>query len=157
MELSMGLHDVKIDSSAMLKKCQDMLQVAAMRGREEMVERLPARGQTPYSTGRLRESVRFEQTGPLEYMYYVQQSYGIYLEFGTGPKGQATGAVPEFPNDPQPSIAYNGGEVLVTRWRGRLLTIPIVRHTMGMEAQPYVRPALVMAMDLLRKLLSEAK
>lgn len=118
MDLKIKLTSLKIDSSGFKDKCAQALEVAAMRGREEMVERLPAAGQTPYATGQLRQSIRFEKSADNEYTYAVPMGYGIFVEFGTGPRGAATGAVPGFPNDPQPDMTYHNGEVLVTRWRG---------------------------------------
>lgn len=137
------------------KHLQDVLQVAAVKAWEAAVERAPARGEGPYSTGRMRESIRFKQTGPYEYTLYCPISYGIFNEFGTGPKGRATGAVREFPNDPQPSMNYHSGEVLVTRHRGQLLDEPYIRHTQGMQAQPFMRPALLEGVKWIKKLLSQ--
>lgn len=154
MDIKLTMKDVKVQSGLedMAKHC---LQIAATKGWEQMVARLPAASQTKYSTGQLRMSTRVEKTGDKEYTYYVQMPYGIYVEFGTGPKGRETGAWPEFPNDPYPSISYHQGEVLVTRWRGRMLEVPYVRHTQGMVAQPFLRPGLVYAMDFLIELLKK--
>lgn len=132
---------------------EDKLEVAAVKGWETAVERTPAAGETPYSTGQLRQSLRYQKTGDLEYTLFCPQSYGVFLEFGTGPKGKATGGMPEFPEDPQPNLPYHSGEVLVTRSRGRILDEPYIRHTQGMEAQPFMRPALLKAIEVLKKLL----
>lgn len=132
---------------------ENKLEVAAIKAWEAAVERTPAANETPYATGQLRQSLRFQKTGELEYTIFCPASYGIYLEFGTGPKGSATGAMPEYPNDPYPEISYHEGEVYVTRWRGQLLDEPIIRHTQGMEAQPFLRPALLVGVDWIKKLL----
>lgn len=148
MKLEYKITDIKV-TKGFEELANNILQVAAQRGLEEMVERLPARGEGPYSTGRLRESARMEKTGNLQYTYYVQMPYATFVEFGTGPRGQMTGAWPEFPNDPQPGIHYHEGEVLVTRFRGRFLEVPYIRHTQGMDAQPFIRPGLIYAMEQL--------
>lgn len=122
---------------------QDKLEIAAVRAWETAVERTPAAGETPYSTGQLRQSLRFQKTGDLEYTIFCPVPYGAFVEFGTGPRGRFTGAVPAFPGDPQPTLHYHSGEVLVTRSRGRLLDEPYIRHTEGMVAQPFLRPALL--------------
>lgn len=155
MDLAYKLTNIEVNSEAMKKMLESILQVAAQRGWEEMVERLPARNETPYSTGRLRESIRYEKTGPTEYTFYAQMPYAVYVEFGTGPKGRATGAVPQFPDDPQDRIFYHTGEVIVVRYRGRLLESPVIRYTQGMEARPFIRPALIIAVEQLRNLLKK--
>lgn len=139
---------------AFRRDLENKLQVAAIKAWEAAVERTPAAGETKYSTGQLRQSLRVQKTGDMEYTLFVPRPYGVYVEFGTGPRGQATGAVHDFPNDPYRNISYHGGEVMVTRWKGQILDEPRVRHTLGMEAQPFVRPALVTGVQWLRKLLS---
>ena len=149
---------VKFDleqQQAFRKSLEDKLQVAAIKTLEAAVERAPAAGQTPYSTGQLRQSLRVQKTGDLEYTLFCPREYGIFLEFGTGPKGRQTGAVPDFENDPYSEINYHSGEVLVTRHRGRMLDEPYVRHTQGMEAQPFMRTALLEGVKWLKKLLEE--
>lgn len=132
------------DINAMDKLLAQKLEVAAVKAYEAAVERTPARGETPYSTGRLRESLRLAKTGELEYTIFCPMAYGIFLEFGTGPRGAATGAVPELGEaDPYRQISYHSGEVIVTRHNHRVLDEPYIRHTQGMEAQPFLRPALL--------------
>ena len=147
--------DVKVNIDKFKKDLDDILEVAAVKAWETAVARTPAAGQTPYANGQLRQSLRFQKTGPLEYTIFCPVSYGAYVEFGTGPKGRATGKVEEFPNDPYPLIDYHNGEVLVTRWKGELLDPPVIRHTQGMEAQPFLRPALLEGVEWLKKLLSK--
>lgn len=134
---------------------EDKLEVAVVKGWESAVERAPAAGETPYATGQLRQSLRFQKTGDLEYSIISPMGYGAFIEFGTGPKGKTTGAVEDFPNDPQPNISYHSGEVLVTRSRGELLDEPYIRHTQGMVAQPFLRPALLVAVEKFKELLSK--
>lgn len=143
------------DLAAFKQQLQDKLEVAAIRGWEAAVERTPAAGETPYSTGQLRQSLRFQQTGELEYTIFCPMGYGLFVEFGTGPKGQATGAMPEFENDPQPGMHYHSGEVLVTRSGGQILDEPYIRHTQGQVAQPFLRPALIVAYNEFKRLLEE--
>lgn len=147
--------EVKVNVDRFHDNLQNILQLAAVKAWEAAVERAPAANETPYSTGQLRQSIRFQQTGDYEYTLFCPRSYGVYLEFGTGPKGRATGSVPDYPNDPYPSIDYHNGEVLVTRWKGVILDEPIVRHTQGMEAQPFMRPALLIGIDWLKRLLAQ--
>ena len=149
---------LKFDASqqnAFRKSLEDKMQVAAIKALEAAIERAPAAGQTPYSTGQMRQSLRVQKTDDLEYTLFCPMSYGIYVEFGTGPRGKATGAVAEFENDPYSEISYHTGEVLVTRSRGRILDEPYIRHTQGMEAQPFLRPALLEGVKWLKKLLEE--
>lgn len=134
---------------------KDILEIAIIKGWETAVERTPASGETPYSTGRLRQSLRFQQTGELEYTIFCPMYYGVFVEFGTGPKGRATGGMPEFENDPQPSMSYHSGEVIVTRYNGKLLDEPYIRHTQGQVAQPFLRPALLTAYNELINLLKK--
>lgn len=134
---------------------ENKLQVAAAKGWERAVELTPAAGETPYSTGQLRQSLRFQKTGDLEYTFFAPPKHAVFVEFGTGPKGQATGGMEEFPNDPQPGLSYHNGEVLVTRSRGMLLKEPYIRHTQGQEAQPFMRPALLEAIRVFKELMNK--
>lgn len=155
--------EVKIPQAsiqALQRTCQNVLQIAAQKAYETAVERTLAAGQGPYSTGQLRQSLRVQKTDDYEYTIFCPMYYGVYNEFGTGPRGKATGAWPEFASldgvvDPYSGINYHGGEVLVTRWRGRILDEPYIRHTQGMEAQPFMRPALVEGYKWLEKLLKQ--
>lgn len=151
MELKIAISKDQIERWK--KSLQDKLEIAAVKGWEAAVERTPAAGETPYATGQLRQSLRFQKTGDYEYTIFCPSPYGVFLEFGTGPLGRATGAMPDFPNDPQPSLSYHNGEVLVTRHNGVLLDEPYIRHTQGMVAQPFLRPALLRAVEVLVDLL----
>lgn len=147
--------EIKVNAEKFAKNLDNILEVAAVKAWEAAVARTPAAGQTEYSTGQLRQSLRFQKTGDREYSILCPRGYGVFLEFGTGPKGHATGAFPEFPDDPYSGIQYHTGEVFVTRWRGQLLDPPRIRHTQGMEAQPFMRPALLIGVEYLRKLLAQ--
>lgn len=153
MELKIKLPENSI--AALKKSIEDKLQVAAIKGWERAVELSPAAGETPYATGQMRQSLRVQKTGEQEYTIFCPMSYGVFVEFGTGPKGKATGAIPDFENDPQPSIPYHTGEVLVTRRNGELLDEPYIRHTQGMQAQPFLRPALQYALKTFIDLMNE--
>ena len=142
-------------ASQLRERLKNIMEVAAIKALETAVERTPARGETPYSTGRLRESIRVRKVADLEFELAVPMAYGLYLEFGTGPRGAATGRMEEFPNDPV--ITYHTGEVLVTRHRGRLLEEPYIRKTQGMVAQPYLRPALLRAVEVIKELLDATR
>lgn len=137
------------------KRLKNIMEVAAIKALEAAVERTPAAGETPYSTGQLRQSIRVRRVEDLEFELAVPMAYGIFLEFGTGPRGAATGRMEEFPNDPV--ITYHTGEVLVTRHRGRLLDEPYIRRTQGMVAQPFLRPALLRAIEVIKELLDVSR
>ncbi len=141
----------KETANQLKKRLKDIMEVAAIKALETAVERAPAAGETPYSTGQLRQSIRVQRVEDLEFELSVPMAYGIYLEFGTGPKGAATGRMEEFPNDPV--ITYHAGEVLVTRHRGELLDEPYIRRTQGMVAQPFLRPALLRGIEVIKELL----
>lgn len=150
--------EIKFDveqSQKLDRKLQDILQVAAVKALEVAVERTPARGETPYASGQLRESLRVAKTGEFEYTIFCPMPYGMFVEFGTGPRGKATGAVPEFPDDPQVNVTYHTGEVLVTRHRGKLLDTPYIRHTQGMNANSFLRYALLEGVSWIKKLIDE--
>lgn len=85
MEIKVSLTEQDLQSlhSSLEKK----LQVAAVKAFEAAVERTPAAGVTPYSTGQLRQSLRVAKTGNLEYTIFCPRDYGVFLEFGTGPRG----------------------------------------------------------------------
>jgi len=136
------------------KRLKNIMEVAAIKALETAVERTPAAGETPYSTGQLRQSIRVQKVEDLEFELVVPRAYGIFLEFGTGPRGAATGRMPEFPNDPV--IQYHSGEVLVTRHKGKLLEEPYIRRTQGMEAQPFLRPALLRGVEVIKELLDDS-
>lgn len=140
-------------ADALRERVKNVMEVAAIKALEAAVERTPAAGETPYSTGQLRQSIRVQRVEDLEFELVVPRGYGIFLEFGTGPRGAATGKMPEFPNDPV--IEYHSGEVLVTRHKGKLLEEPYIRRTQGMEAQPFLRPALLRGIEVLKELLEK--
>lgn len=147
---------LKIDQKSWTRfedSLQNKLQVAAVKGWEKAVELTPAAGETKYSTGFMRQAIRVQKTGDFEYTFYSPASHSAFVEFGTGPKGKATGAMRQFPGDPQPTMSYHGGEVLVTRSRGRILDQPYIRHTQGQEAQPFMRPALLEAVKVFKSLM----
>lgn len=153
LNVNVRLTETTVNTDAFRKHVQDVLDIAITKAFEAAVERAPASGQTPYSTGQMRMSIRFTTPSEFERQLICPMPYAVFNEFGTGPRGRATGAVPEFPNDPQPSMQYHSGEVLVTRHNGKMLDEPYIRHTQGMEAQPFLRPALLVAIETLRKLL----
>lgn len=141
------------DIRGMRSSIDQKLQVAAVKALEAAIERTPAAGETPYATGQLRQSLRVAKTGDLEYTIFCPRDYGAFLEFGTGPRGQATGKVEGFENDPYDEIVYHQGEVIVTRANHRMLDEPYIRHTQGMEAQPFLRPALMFGYEKLKELM----
>lgn len=137
------------------KSLENKLEIAAVRGWETAVELTPARGETPYSTGRMREAIRFQKTGGLEFTIFSPARHSIYYEFGTGPKGKQTGAVEGVKDDPHADINYHTGEVKVVRHAGKLLSQPYIRRTQGQVAQPFLRPALLEAQKVFKDLLKD--
>lgn len=156
MRLKADSHvNIRIDrhesAKSLKKRLQNIMEVAAIKALEAAVERVPAAGETKYSSGQLRQSIRVQKIDDLEFQLSVPMHYAMFLEFGTGPKGAATGRMPEFPDDPE--IQYHSGEVLVTRHRGELLDQPYIRRTQGMVAQPFLRPALLRGIEVIKELL----
>lgn len=124
------------------------LQAAAIRMLETARERTPRAGQK-YATGALGNSLRI--TNPDEFTVQLSAGvpYAIYMEYGTGPKGRATGAYPvrdmEGKEVFQPEIKYHTGFYI--RTDGTKV------NTQGMDAHPYLRPALQAGVDELQKAL----
>ena len=141
--------------AALQEKFKFVLEAAGQKAVEAAVERAPARGEGPYATGLMRERIRGQMTGDNEFTLFCPAGHGIFVEFGTGPKGQVSGAWPDFPDDPQPSMHYHNGEVLVTRAGGHMLDQPYIRHTQGMYASPFMRPALLEGVKWIKKLLED--
>ena len=147
MKIAIKFQDKDKLDSILLSK----LEIAMLKGRDLAVETLPARGETKYSTGRLRESIRVQRTGELEYTIYCPMSHGKYIEFGTGPLGKLTGTVAQFPSNP--TVSYHSGQVQVTRAGGKVLDKPRIRYTQGQVAQPFIRPALLKAVEVFKELM----
>lgn len=149
--------DIEVPVSS-LKKMDDwkrlILVTAGQKAVEAAVARTPARGQGPYATGYMRDHIRGQMTGYDEFTIFCSAPYGMYVEFGTGPKGKASGHVKDFQDDPQLNMKYHTGEVLVTRSGGQLLDEPYVRHTQGMYAAPFMRPALLEGAKWIAKLMN---
>lgn len=146
--------DIQVDQQSIRHinaTLDQLLEAAAFRALDVAKMLTPARGQSRYSTGQLRESLRVQKTGDLEYTLFCPRPYGIFVEYGTGPRGAATHHVEGFNNDPP--LTYHSGIVLVTRHRGHILAEPYERHTQGMVAQPFIRPALLAGYDKLMELL----
>lgn len=141
------------------RKIGFIVQVAAQKAYEMAVERTPARGETKYSTGLLRDRLRLSFDGKNEFTLTSPVPYGVYVEYGTGPKGRATGrekSIKDY-DDPYQGIRYHDGVVKVYRYRGQLLSNPILRHTLGMEAQPFLRPALQKGLETIKELLQDER
>ena len=49
-------------ASQLKKRLKDIMEVAAIKALEAAVERTPAAGETPYSTGQLRQSIRVRES-----------------------------------------------------------------------------------------------
>lgn len=155
-KMRMEIRFTQQELNALRNNLQDILEVSAVRAYETAVERAPASGQGRYSTGQMRQAIRLDKTGEMEWTILSPMPYSIFVEFGTGPRGRATGRrdVEEFENDPYYSIDYHGGEVEVTRWRGQLLKEPFIRRTEGMEARSFLRKGLLVGYEELKRLLS---
>ena len=53
--------------NALRNNLQDILEVSAVRAYETAVERAPASGQGRYSTGQMRQAIRLDKTGEMEW------------------------------------------------------------------------------------------
>ena len=138
---------------AMLQKidrdAEYALQAAGIRMLETARERTPRAGQK-YATGALGNSLRISNPDRFTVQLSAGVPYAIYMEYGTGPKGKATGAYPvrdmEGKEVYQPEIHYHGGFYI--RTDGTKV------NTQGMDAHPYIRPALQAGVNELQKALN---
>lgn len=133
----------KIDRDA-----QYALQAAGIRMLETARELTPRAGQH-YATGALGDSLRISNPDPFTVQLSAGVPYAIYNEYGTGPKGAAT------------------GDYQVTNMEGRQVEqMPVSYHpgfyirtdgtkvnTQGMEAHPFIRPALQAGVNELKNAL----
>lgn len=125
------------------------VQAAGIRMLETARERTPRAGQH-YATGALGNSLRI--TNPDEFTVQLSAGvpYAIYNEYGTGPKGSATGEYEVKDMDgrivPQQPINYHPGFYI--RTDGTKV------NTQGMEAHPFLRPALQAGVNELQKALN---
>jgi HK97 gp10 family phage protein len=129
---------------------QFALQAAGIRMLETARERVPRRGQH-LATGALAESLRLDVSVPGIAAVYAGVPHAIYNEFGTGPRGAATGAydVPEVLTNFIPT--YHQGTVRAYIKRtGKIIEY----NTQGMDAHPFMRPALEAGIAELRKALA---
>lgn len=120
------------------KDAEMAIQAAGVRMLETARERVPRKGQH-YATGELADSLRLDVSQPGKAIVFAGVPHAIYNEFGTGPKGAATGdySVPGVSTSFNPQ--YHRG--VVKRYIKRTGQITEVK-TEGMDAHPYLRPAL---------------
>ena len=125
------------------------LQVAGIRMLETARENTPRAGQH-YATGALGDSLRISNPDQFTVQLSAGVPYAIYNEYGTGPKGKATGDYPVKDMDgrlvPQQPINYHPGFYI--RTDGTKV------YTQGMDAHPFIRPALQVGVNELQNALN---
>lgn len=115
---------------------EQILRVArAPMYRELEAIRQEATSNCPRDTGELRQSIKTRtkiRDGELRGEVYTNKEYAIYVEMGTGPRGEASheGVSPEL----AAQVTYNPTGWYTTR-KG------VMRHTRGMPARPFLYPA----------------
>ena len=89
-----------------------------------------ARVKAPHDTGKLRQSISYNKdvgAGGISGQVTVGAEYGAYVEFGTGPKGQAS---------------YSGNQAIAYRQSGWVYKAGDgFRFTTGQPARPYLYPS----------------
>lgn len=107
-----------------------------------------AKSMAPVDTGDLKNSIAVRFENALTAIIGPGVEYGTYQEFGTGSRGEFNGQAYE--------IKPKAGGVLAFRVNGRLvITRKPVMHP-GVKAQPYMRPALLQALQPFTDTLLEA-
>lgn len=111
---------------------------AARRGMQQELQtiRKEAADNCPVDTGRLRESIRTRtriEDGVLTGEVYAGVEYAVYVEMGTGPKGEAShgGVNPEWLKE----VTYSPKGWAYTSKDGEL------RYNQGVPARPFLYPA----------------
>ena len=103
--------------------------------RELQTIRHEAVNNCPVDTGELRQSIKTRtkiRDGELRGEVYTNKEYAVYVEMGTGPRGEASheGVSPEL----AAQVTYNPTGWYTTR-KG------VMRHTRGKPARPFLYPA----------------
>lgn len=140
--LAIGQAAARLDKDA-----QYALQAAGVRMLETAREGTPRRGQK-YATGQLGDSLRIDVSVPGKVTLFAGTDHAIFNEYGTGPRGQASGQYP-VEGWKEPQMQYHGGVVLRRNKSGTVSEV----HTMGMQARPYIRPAVEAGIAELKKAL----
>lgn len=104
---------------------QDLLEQA---GDEIIAE---AKATVVVKTGKLKNSIT-KVSMPLKVIVGPAQPYGVFIEYGTGSRGEFPGSMYE--------ILPKNGSVLVFKAGGRTVYARSVKHP-GIKAQPFMRPS----------------
>ncbi len=123
-----GLDEVVGKLNNMVSGANSGLQRGLLRGGE--VVRAEAVANCPVDTGALRQSIVVEAADGTSVTVGTNLEYGIYVEFGTGSKG-----------DPSVSHTTKSGWVYFNESTGKFV------YTTGQVAQPFLVPALYSQMD----------
>lgn len=95
--------------------------------------KVEAKSMAPFDTGKLRSSIDIRWTGPLTATIGPNVPYGLFMEFGTGSRGELGGH--------SYVIRPKQAKRLVFKTKdGRWVTAKQVVHP-GVQARPYMRPA----------------
>lgn len=93
----------------------------------------------PRKTGKLAASIHITWVDKLKAEIKPTEIYGVFQEFGTATKG-------EFPSGMYEIRPKSPGGVLVFQVGGKTVFARVVHHP-GVKAQPFMRPALVQALE----------
>ncbi len=123
-----GLEEVTAMLNRMGEGVERGLEQGLLRGGEDV--RAEAAANAPVDTGRLRQSIVVEQTDGTSVTVGTNLEYGIYVEFGTGSKG-----------DSSVSHTTKEGWVYYNEKTGGFV------YTAGQPPQPFLVPALLSQKD----------
>lgn len=97
-----------------------------------------AQAKVPRDTGKLSNSITVQRPSQLVRIIGPTVPYGVYVEFGTGSRG-------EFPGKPY-EIKPKNKPYLIFQLNGKTVYAKKVTHP-GIKAQPYMRPAVLAALE----------
>jgi HK97 gp10 family phage protein len=150
-----AFYTVEISGISQIMKKLDELSANVENGKRKAIQngcaaiRDQAKLNAPKDTGALRNSIKYTASQD-EGVVRVSSDYGVYVEFGTGPKGQAdhAGIDPKArPSYAPKGWVYKGGD-------------DSLHYTEGMPARPYLYPAVAeikpQLPDIFKKAVMEA-
>ena len=97
-----------------------------------------AQANAPVDTGKLVASIQIVWVDRLVAEIGPAVAYGAYQEFGTGTRGEFPGQMIEIRPKSKPYLVF--------QVNGKTVYARVVHHP-GVKAQPFMRPALVQALD----------
>lgn len=114
------------------KAAEDLIRETAMQVQALAIAKVPRR------TGKLAASINITWVSKTEAIIGPSLPYGLYVEFGTGSRG-------EFPGKPY-EILPKVKPFLVFKVNGKTIMAKKVRHP-GIKAEPFMRPAAMEALE----------